>query len=240
MVYRLLSLVGIVACIFWLINSPGAPPLVALIGILLPTFSKAYHAVVGLRILSIAPTVKPIINLRNYRYSFTRDEYINPMILADLEGYLSDSGDQVVAVNIADSNRSNRYVADITTDENADPSPIVTAVDSHDTHDKMRYSYQWLGCSLNGIHVLLTAHSGGGSGIFCGIILVTVVEEPTIEIERRGAKKGERFTVKKVAYMPLGDRYSGTVKYRFKCLLTVGPCLGRASVYDKRRRLLIW
>ena len=240
MVYHFLFFVGLVACIFWIISAPSIPPLVALVGLLLRMFSKAYHAVVGLRILSVAPTVKPLTNLRHYRYSFTKPEYINPMIIADLEGYLSDVGDQVVAVNVADSNKSNRYFTNTTMDETAKTSPIVTASNHRGGRVELQYSYQWLGCSLNGIHLLRTWSSGGGSGVFCGIILVTLAGEPTIEIEKRGTKKSERFTIKKIAYIPLGDRYEGAITYRLKCLLTIGPCPGRATLYKRKRRLIVW
>ena len=103
MIHRLVSYIAIAACIAWAVSTPGLAPIVTLCGLLIPILSKEYHAVIGLRILSTAPRGKPIADLQHHRYSFVRPEYVNPLILADLEGWLSDSGDQVVAVNLTDS-----------------------------------------------------------------------------------------------------------------------------------------
>ena len=218
-------------------------PLLRLCGLLIPILSKEYHAVIGLRILSTAPRGKPIADLQHHRYSFVRPEYVNPLILADLEGWLSDSGDQVVAVNLTDSNSSNRYFAASITDTTIDTKdhvtktfPIITAEADSKAE---RYSYQWLGCSLNGIHLLRTWSSGGGSGVFCGIMLVTVSEEPGVEIGTHGVRKHERLTIKKIAYIPLGDRYEGTITYRFGFLLAIGACPGLATVREAKQRLVI-
>ena len=243
MIHRLVSYVAICVCIAWIIATPGIAPIVALCGLLLPMLSREYHTIIGLHILSITPKDKPIANLQHRRYSFVRPEYVNPLILADLEGWLSDSGDQVVAVNVTDSNSSNRYFATSITDNTTDTTdratdifPIITATDERTTE---RYSYQWLGCSLNGIHLLRTWSSGGGSGVFCGIMLVTVTEEAAIAIGTRGITKRGRFTIKKIAYIPLEDRYEGTLTYRFKCLLTVGACPGLATARKAKQRLVI-
>ena len=44
--------------------------------------------------------------------------------------------------------------------------------------------------------------------------------------------------VKKVADIPLGDRYEGDVAYRFG-RLTIGACKGLATARKKRQRLFI-
>ena len=193
MIPRLVSCIAIVMCVAWVISSPGFGPVVALCGLLIPILSREYHTVIGFRILSIAPRRKPIADLQHHRYSFVRPEYVNPLIVADLEGWLSDSGDQVVSVNLTDSNSSNRYFAASITDTAIDTMdrvtsrfPIITA----ETDSKAeRYSYQWIGCSLNGVHLLRTWSSGGGSGVFCGIMLTTITEEPAVEIGTHGVRK---------------------------------------------------
>ena len=42
-------------------------------------------------------------------YSFKKAPFVHPKIVGDLVGSLSDAGDQVVAVNLLDSQDSNRY-----------------------------------------------------------------------------------------------------------------------------------
>ena len=50
--------------------------------------------------------------------AFVNSEFINPRILEDLVGWLSDSGDQVVSRNIAESNTSNSYHGTVTLENN--------------------------------------------------------------------------------------------------------------------------
>lgn len=72
-------------------------------------FRDEVHGMIGARLFSLTPRSRLVRNMSHARYSFTQSEFINPRILADLSGLISDAGDQVVAVNVAESNRSNRY-----------------------------------------------------------------------------------------------------------------------------------
>ena len=147
---NLFSYAGLIACIAWLFHAPGFPPVVALCGLLAHRLSTEYHAVIGRRVLSVTPKAKPLRDLQHCRFSFTRTEYINPMIISDLVGRISDGGDQVVAVNVTDSNVSNRYFATIESTA-TDTAPVVTATDDFTLERTRKFSYQWLGCSRSGI-----------------------------------------------------------------------------------------
>ena len=142
---NLFSYAGLIACIAWLFHAPGFPPVVALCGLLAHRLSTEYHAVIGRRVLSVTPKAKPLRDLQHCRFSFTRTEYINPMIISDLVGWISDGGDQVVAVNVTDSNVSNRYFATIESTA-TDTAPVVTATDDFTLERTRKFSYQWLGC----------------------------------------------------------------------------------------------
>lgn len=234
---NLFSYAGLIACMAWLFHTPGFPPVVAVCGLLAHRLSTEYHAVIGHRILSVTPRVRPIRDLQHSRFSFTRAEYVNPMIIYDLVGWISDGGDQVVAINVTDSNVSNRYFATIESTD-TDTVPLVTATDESTPDRDREFSYQWLGCSRSGIHLLRTWWWPGGSGIFCSIILVVVSQEPSIEIGTRGANKRERIVVKKVADIQLGDRYEGDITYRFG-VLRIGACKGLATARKKTQWLFI-
>lgn len=59
-------------------------------------------------------------------YSFEKAPLINPAIVEDLEGAISDRGDQVLAVDVQGSQRSNRYFAEPFVDRTAEPTPRVS------------------------------------------------------------------------------------------------------------------
>lgn len=230
--YRLLTVIAFVACVAWLATNPGFEPAVACLVAVAAVFRDEFHGVVGLRLLSLTPRTAPVRNLAHARYSFSKPEYVNPMIIADLDGWISDLGDQVVAVNIPGSNESNRYFADIAISDGG-KFPVVSA-----KADEATFSYQYLGCSFSGVHLLRVWSSGGGTGVFCAIMLVLLSAEAAIEIELDGVKKIDRFIVKKIASLPLGDRYEGKVSYRFG-LLTIGECIGMRSLRTTTQRLLV-
>ncbi len=58
-------------------------------------------------------------------YSFAKAPFIPPRIVGDLNTWLSDGGDQVVAVNLTDSVDSNRYYGAIEISENGADNPFV-------------------------------------------------------------------------------------------------------------------
>lgn len=212
---------------------PGFEPVVACVVAIAAVLRDQIHGFVGWKIISLTPRSAPIRSLAHTRYSFSRSEFVNPLIIADLYGWLSDVGDQVVAVDVVGANDSNRYFTDEISTTETDLHPRVSA-----RHGQSTFSYMYLGCSFSGVHVLQTWGSGGGTGVFCAVMLVTLSAESGLEVELDGVKKTDRFIVRKVAMVPLGDRYSGEVTYRFG-LLTIGPCTGRQSVRSKRQRMLV-
>jgi hypothetical protein len=230
--YRLLTTIALVASVAWLIIAPSFEPFVACVLSFAAVFRDEWHAVVGTRIFSLTPRTRPLKSLAHARYSFARSEFVNPMIVADINGWISDVGDQIVAINVSDSNRSNRYHSAMTISAE-DGHPIVSA-----EFEGERFSYQYLGRSFTGVHLLRIWSSGGGSGVFCSLMLLTLSAEPGIDISVDRVMKTERFIAKKIASMPLGDRYGGVVSYRFG-VLTIGACPGLKALRTKKQRLLI-
>ena len=230
--YRFLTSVAFISSIVWLAKDPGFEPAITCLIALAAVFRDEFHGVVGVHLLSLSPRTAPVRNLTHLRYSFSRPAFINPMIIADLYGWISDLGDQVVSVNVSGANESNRYFAEV----------IVTDGEEHAVvsarHNQSSFAYQYLGCSFSGLHLLQIWSSGGGSGVFCAVMLVTLSTESAVEIEQDGVKKIERFIIKRVATIPLGDRYEGKLSFRFG-MLTIGECPGRASLRSLKQRLVI-
>ena len=126
---------------------------------------------------------------------------------------------------------SGKVLTDQVTDDK--PYQVVTA-----KRDEITFSYQYLGRSFSGVHLLRVWSSGGGTGVFCAIVLLTLSAEGAVDIGVAGAKRVDRFIAKKIASLPLGDRYEGKISYRFG-LLTIGECIGRRSLRKSTQRMVV-
>lgn len=212
---------------------PGPEPLLVLITSIAARFRDEIHGVIGKNIFSLTPRSKPVRDLSNSKYSFLDDQFINPRILEDLHGWLSDTGNQVVAINISESNTSNRYFSDTTIEVKSNDHPVVTA-----THESGRFSYQYIGVSFNGVHLLQTWSSNGGSGTFCNVILVTISTDTALSFSDEKCNKTERLIIKSIGSIPLGDRYIGAPTYKYG-ILNIPVCKGMKTVRNRSSRFLI-
>lgn len=225
--YRLVFLITFGASVAWMYSSPGYEPFIGMLVTVGALLRDEVHGFIGSKFFSLTPRRGVVKDLTNFRYSFVREEYVNPLIVGDLIGWLSDYGDQVISIDVAGANKSNRYHADVT-QKPGNPHSVVLARRAQES-----ISYQYLGRSFSGIHLLRVWHSAGGSGVFCSIVLVTVTSEPAVEIHPGSVSRKERLVIKKVGTIPLGDRYAGTVSYRFG-LLSIGACTGLATLRTAR------
>lgn len=233
LVYRSLTFIAFVASVAWLVVAPGFAPAIACLAWVTAVLRDEVHGVIGTHLLSLTPRNAPIRSLVHTQYSFCRSEFINPMILEDLCGWISDTGDEIVSVDVLQANNSNRYFGKVTVTDGETDAIVRT-----DRCDGSFFAYQYLGCSFSGLHLLRTWSSGGGSGVFCEILLVTLNAESAIKINPDRANKVDRFIVKKIGAISLGDRYEGKISYRYG-LLTISKCLGMASLRHRKQRLVI-
>lgn len=227
--YRLITLTWFICSCLWIGSKPGFESLLSLLASLAAFFRDEIHGVFGSNILSLNPRRALVRNLSGRKYSFVDNEFINPLILEDLCGWLSDTGDQVVAVSLTGSNKSNRYFGEVECTVSK-LYPVVTAGS---------FSYQYLGCSYSGVHLLRTWSCSTGSGIFSSILMVTIADDSAIEYKSGSFNKVERIILKKVGMIPLGDRYEGHVRYRFG-LLHVSACKGRKSIFAKNQTMIVF
>jgi hypothetical protein len=232
--YRLITFTVFIACLVWFYVEPGFEPFVGILAGLAAYFRDEVHGVIGSNFMSLTTKASLIHNFSNSKYSFIDEEYINPKILADLIGWLSDSGDQVTSINIPKSNQSNRYYGQVTVSKPDSGFPIVQS-----SYDESTNSYQYIGCSFSGVHILRTWNSSiGGSGIFCDILLVTISNDNAISYDNGRTIKFERLIIKKIGSLPLGDRYDGNIAYKFG-FLSIPACKGMQSMRRKKTRLLV-
>jgi hypothetical protein len=157
-------------------------------------------------------------------YYFDHTPYVHPRIVEDLNTWLSDGGDQVVAINLTDSQDSNRYFGDVTLVETEGEKPLVMFKKSEGY-----FGYRYIGSTHSGVHILQTTESGGGTGIFENLMLVVLqngkglfVHEDTHVIDLGTP----RVLIRKLGEIPLGDRYEGTVELKGS-QLRIGADTGR-------------
>lgn len=156
------------------------------------------------------------LSMRDLPYSFSRPPYIHPKIIEDLSTWDSDTGDQVTAINLLDSQDSNRYFGDILTRKTPGSSPFVYVMEEvAGSQTKAIFGYRYIGTTRSGIHVLCTSSSGGGSGVFVNLMLLTLHRERGLSCDwgKLSVHPGEeRIVLHKVGEIGLGDRWDGELR----------------------------
>lgn len=155
---------------------------------------------------------------KDFPFSFTRAPFISPRIIQDLSAWVSDHGDQVVAINVLESQDSNRYFGDtlVRNIEGQNPhiyAETATVEDGETNHTE--FGYHFVGVTSSGIYVLMTSCWSGGSGCFRNLLLLTFENDEAIGCDwDKGEVRstGKRLLIKKRGEIPLGDRWDGDLK----------------------------
>ena len=231
--YKIINFLAFIGCIVWLYIDQSPESVVVLLLSVAGFFRDDIHGIIGKNVFALTPKTGLIRDLESAKYSFIDSEFINPRILDDLCGWLSDTGDQIVSINITDSNESNRYFGDIDVKRFDSEFPTVTC-----TNEGGWVSYKYIGRSFSGFHIVQTWSNGGGSGIFCNVLLVTLSLDSALEYDGVKYEKKSRYVIKLIGSFPLGDRYDGKIGYKLG-ILTIPACKGRKSLRDKRSRVLV-
>jgi hypothetical protein len=150
------------------------------------------------------------------RYSFVREEYIHPLIVRDLKGWISDRNQTVAAVDLAAANKSNRFHGEFWVRQ-LDQRLYVGWSDQN-----QEFSYCHVATSPSGVHMVECSDCGGGSGTFRSLLLLALDQDRSLDNGPSGAFTRERILLKTLGSISLGDRYAGKIEYR-DGWLTVGP-----------------
>jgi hypothetical protein len=173
-------------------------------------------------------------------YYFNKAPFIPPSIVQDLSTWLSDGGDQVVAINLSDSVNSNRYSSEIKADGSGKGNPYVFTKDC--THEPCsEFGYVLIGKTTSGLFVLSTEDSGGGgSGRFRNLMLVSLERDHGLTYDERKnvlRPERERWLIKKWGEVPLGDRYVGNVTVSGNTIHIEKDHGGSTGVVDKDKTI---
>ena len=104
---------------------------------------------------------------------------VHPKIIEDMISWISDSGDQTVAINLEDSQGSNKYNFYEGLSASIENKNLWVKIE----HEDGFFSYYFHGVSDNGIMVLGTAENGGGSGVFQQLMLFRIKEVAVLELQ---------------------------------------------------------
>ena len=141
--------------------------------------------------------------------SFTyRGEPIHPALVKEFSNWMSDNRPPIITtVDVSAAFNTNQYHLSEIKKRN-DWYFYEEIETDGDIRFYESFGYRWLGKMDNGIHVLETASSGGGSGVFMDLMLVKFSEG---EILWEG-KKEKQLLMSIVGTYMLGDRYEGDIK----------------------------
>ena len=177
-------------------------------------------------------------NQNHPSYYFDRQPFIHPKIIQALSTWLSDTGDQIVSINLYDSQGSNRFCceSDLKVRNPSDKkgsNPIV-----YFNEDNQEFGYQYIGKTESGIHLLYTYYWGGGSGVFKNVMLLTLIADYGVVYDEKNSiimVNRPRLLIKKLGEIALGDRWSGNLKIDGNNL-TIGKDEGWFSGIDSGGR----
>jgi hypothetical protein len=135
------------------------------------------------------------------RYSFVRQEFIHPLIVRELVGWISDKSETIVSVDLLSANRSNRFHGDFSTKEE-NGRVLVTW-----TGEAEAFGYADLATSPSGIHMVQRSDWTVGSGIFMSICLLTLEGDRSFYENAEGTSfSRDRVVLKTLGSISLGDR----------------------------------
>lgn len=179
--------------------------------------------------------------------SFTQEPVVNPRIILEMVGWVSDLEPVITSIDLEGAQESNQlFINKIgPTEESSGQRDAVRITNSdgpgniqiyyrNDDSDSLfsseHFYYTWVGKTPTGVHVLKCWHRTGGSGVWCYVIFVRpelraigtyMSDANTLEII-----KGQRVQLSKVGAIFTGDRYDGDVTLHGN-ILTIGGSSGK-------------
>ena len=191
-------------------------------------------------ILKIVETFDPIcqkssndfnvIKLCLEKHLFFGGQPLHPLIVQEFITWLSDSGDQIISINLRDTFSSNRYCCDDSFSVKLTEKRIVVRTDftkDYGTHNddyisqedcgagSCTFTYAHLGTTDNGAMVIQVWESGGGSGLFSTLLFTKVKERMGANFDYANpsnlAFDKQQIVLEKLFSISLGDRQETSI-----------------------------
>lgn len=163
-------------------------------------------------------------NNKNEFY-FYKEPYINPRIIEDMATWISDGGDQVVAINLNTTQESDRYYGDYNIRKVDDDFPYV----EFEREEGYGYfSYKYIGKLSSGVEVIETFSNGGGTFTSRNLIFISFLKDKGITFDTENQKiidSKERTLI---------SRLGSVSSYKYKDIKIINGKLhmGRVSLKD--------
>lgn len=141
--------------------------------------------------------------------SLTSEPFVHPRLVEELVSWVSDGGDQVVSLDLDESEGSNRFCCDEASGTSYRRSPEKEGDGYH------AFGYECIGRTESGVYVLNTYSNDGGSGGWQDLVFVVIENEPGLNVDLKAGKAEmtrPRRVMKKLGQTFLGDRWKGQLK----------------------------
>ena len=170
----------------------------------------------------------PRSQIDSLRYSFTRPEFVHPLILRELLGHISDAYETITGVDVLTANQSNRFFGTFNVSTQGSKTCVrwrawEQSLQSDSIEHGCSFSYSHIATSESGIELVECHDCGGGSGVFGRVGLFSWERDLGLDgcINEASASK-ERLILKLLGSISLGDRYGGEITYE-NGVLVIGP-----------------
>lgn len=159
-------------------------------------------------------------SLENSHYSFAREELVHPLIVQELLGWISDSRETIISVDLGSSNRSNRFHGEFNVSDRDGRKWVEWESSEMDILRKPFFKYSHIATSPSGVEMVECYDCGGGSGVFGSVGLFCLEHDRALGGGKDATR--ERVILKTFGSICLGDRYGGKVTYE-DGFLVIGP-----------------
>ena len=153
------------------------------------------------------------------RFSFREEEYVHPLIVSELLGWISDRGATIVGVDLETANRSNRFYGDFTVEDDQGTMRVRWE------DGRSAFAYTHVATTPSGVEIVECHDWGGGSGVFGTVAMFNLEHDRALDRSTAAPSALDRSVLKLLGQCPLGDRYRGDISYG-NGLLEVGPDRG--------------
>lgn len=175
------------------------------------------------------------------RYSFACDEFVHPLIVRELLGWLSDTSETVVGVDLESANRSNRFHGDFEIIDRNGRKWV--RWNEPESAPREFFEYAHIAASPTGIEMVECYDCGGGGGVFGRVGLFLLDRDRALDESCSGKTyTRDRQVLNILGSIGLGDRYNGKITYEDK-ILTIGRDEGRfksrGRISESRREFFV-